>query len=461
MMGGPVSEKDDAVNVPHGDEQKFQERLRFRQLDAAASQALQASAEALKPFLKSSIDALYEHMASWPNLMEMFADRSRMEHARKSQFEHWSRLFSGDFGPEYAASVQRIGRTHSRIGLEPQWFLGAYARVTADLQRAALELALPRLAKDPQAADRLKALLSAIVRATNFDMDLVVSVYLEDQRQRHQKAVQTLSATFRNSVAATIDRSTSDLEAASAQIRASVDENGKQSRRADDSVRRAHLSLQSVAAALEEVSRSVTEIRQQTAHSRAVAEDAVARTRGVNQAMSGLEGAVSRINDSVAAINDIAERTNILAINASIEAARAGVVGKGFAVVAAEVRKLAGQTVEATEAIRGQTDELRAASGKSRDAVEGIVGIIGQIDRTSSSIAGAVEEQGVVTQEIARDAQAAADQSVEVTRAIEELARSTDETGQVTGSLSQVVRTMKDDLGRLNAEVDDFLEKLV
>lgn len=448
------------MNVPT-DQDTFYERLRFRQLDTAAAEALKASAEGLKPSLKASIDALYDHMAGWPGLMALFADRSRLEHARRSQFEHWSRLLSGDFGPEYAASVQRIGRTHSRIGLEPQWFLGAYSRITADLQRAAFELALPRLGKDPLAPKRLKSLLAAIVHATNFDMDLVVSVYLEDQRLQHQKVVETLSSTFRASVSSAIERSTAELEAAAAQIRGRVDENGVQSRRADHSVHQAHLSLQSVAAALEEVSRSVSEIRQQTSVSRSVAEEAVARTRNVNQAMSGLEGAVARINDSVAAINDIAERTNILAINASIEAARAGVVGRGFAVVAAEVRKLAGQTVEATEAIRGQTLELRAASEKSQGAVEGIVSVIGQIDRTSSSIAGAVDEQGVVTQEIAREAQAAADQSVEVTKAIEELSRGTDETAQVAGALSQVVRTMKEDLGRLNAQVDDFLGQLV
>ena len=69
-------------------------------------------------------------------------------------------------------------------------------------------------------------------------------------------------------------------------------------------------------------------------------------------------------------INGIAKQTSLLALNASIEAARAGEAGRGFAVVATEINDLASQTQGATADIEKIIDELKAASGAARTAVE-------------------------------------------------------------------------------------------
>lgn len=80
-----------------------------------------------------------------------------------------------------------------------------------------------------------------------------------------------------------------------------------------------------------------------------------------------LETKVKTIESVMGTITDISSQTNLLALNASIEAARAGEHGKGFAVVAEEVRKLADQSVKATEEVKRTIIEIQQGSHQAVD----------------------------------------------------------------------------------------------
>jgi methyl-accepting chemotaxis protein len=75
--------------------------------------------------------------------------------------------------------------------------------------------------------------------------------------------------------------------------------------------------------------------------------------------IEGLELQSRNIANFVNVINGIAAQTNLLSLNASIEAARAGDAGRGFAVVAEEIRKLADQSVSASNEIKGIVNEIQ------------------------------------------------------------------------------------------------------
>lgn len=84
------------------------------------------------------------------------------------------------------------------------------------------------------------------------------------------------------------------------------------------------------------------------------------------------EHAIS-ISRQVGLIQHIAGQTKLLALNASIEAARAGEAGKGFSVVASEIKKLAEQSSQASEAITQSIAGMESITGSAADEFDQMI----------------------------------------------------------------------------------------
>ncbi|GMX60095.1 hypothetical protein Elgi_68620 [Paenibacillus elgii] len=67
---------------------------------------------------------------------------------------------------------------------------------------------------------------------------------------------------------------------------------------------------------------------------------------------------ITKIRSIIGMVQEIADNTTLLGLNASIEAAHAGDYGRGFAIVANEIRKMAGESKEASKIIRQQLPEI-------------------------------------------------------------------------------------------------------
>lgn len=90
-------------------------------------------------------------------------------------------------------------------------------------------------------------------------------------------------------------------------------------------------------------------------------------------AVERLEKNAKQIENIISLVGDIADQTNLLALNASIEAARAGEHGRGFAVVAEEVRQLAEQSRNAVQGITGLIENIQAEVKSVVDQILGQV----------------------------------------------------------------------------------------
>ena len=219
-------------------------------------------------------------------------------------------------------------------------------------------------------------------------------------------------------------------------------------------------NVQTVAATAEELSASISEIGRQVAQSSQIAQNAVTEADSTNQTVQGLAEAAAKIGDVVNLINEIAGQTNLLALNATIEAARAGEAGKGFAVVAQEVKNLANQTAKATEEISAQIAGIQEETGDAVAAIEKIRGVIGEISDIAITISSAVEQQGISTQEIARNVMQAAKGTQDVNKNIEEVSEAASETGEAAARVLKSTRELSVHATTLTSEVDEFLREV-
>ncbi|WP_394558903.1 CHASE3 domain-containing protein [Aquipseudomonas alcaligenes] len=182
----------------------------------------------------------------------------------------------------------------------------------------------------------------------------------------------------------------------------------------------------------------------------------------VGENITHLAEQVQTIGEIIATVNDLAEQSNLLAVNASIEAAKAGEQGKGFSVVAQEVKSLAEQSKQATVQVRGILGEIQRATSStvlaaeqgSRAVSEGVKqsGLAGEAIRLLSL---SIDEGAQAVAEIAVSAQqqlAGMDQLVQAMESIREASAqnmaSSKQAESAAQGLHKLGQKMKDMLAR-------------
>jgi methyl-accepting chemotaxis protein len=281
----------------------------------------------------------------------------------------------------------------------------------------------------------------------------------EDKRQNMNE----LADRFDRRVKEVVDgvgSAATEMQATAQQMSATAEETSRQSANVATASDQATANVQTVAATAEQLSASITEIGRQVAQSVKITANAVSESEAANGTIEGLADAANRIGEVVTLINDIAGQTNLLALNATIEAARAGEAGKGFAVVAQEVKNLANQTAKATEEISQQIGNVQEESSGAVGAIEKIRSIIGEVNDIATTISSAVEQQGVSTQEIARNVQQAAKGTQDVNENIESVSKAAGETGSAAGQVLTASQEMARQAEGLRGEVDRFLAEV-
>ncbi len=438
---------------------EISDRLKFLGWAPESGMALGEFMPVLQKNMPDIIASFYRHLAGFPPLAAMFKDQASLDRAGKAQQSHWTALFSGRFDDAYVASVRRIGLMHSRIGLEPRWYIGGYSFVLGALYGVAA--AHHRSWLHPaEAAAKTARLMQALNQAVMLDMDIAISIYIQENKSSFDKRIETLAGRFEAQFATVVGgmaSASAALKGTAEALTGTAEQTADQATLVASAAEEANAGVQTVATAAEELTASINEISRQVTQSSRTTDQAVESTRRTDAIMQALATGAEKIGDVVGLISQVAAQTNLLALNATIEAARAGDAGKGFAVVASEVKNLAAQTTKATETISQQVNDLQAATKEAVQAIGGITLTIGEINQVATAIAAAIEEQGAATQEIARSVQDVAAGTREVSANISGVGQGAKGTGESALLVLRAAEEQATQAEGLRLTVRDFL----
>jgi methyl-accepting chemotaxis protein len=256
-------------------------------------------------------------------------------------------------------------------------------------------------------------------------------------------------------VATAVSSSAEELTAVSQEMKNNAKQTAEQATSASVSAEQVNQNTSTVAIAVEQMNASIREIAKTVAQGAKVATDAVKTATRTNQTIDKLGQSSIEIGKVIRVITSIAQQTKLLALNATIEAARAGDAGRGFAVVANEVKELAKQTANATEDISQRIEAIQLDTKSAVDAIAQITDIINQINDLQSTIASAIEEQTVTTNEIARNISEAARGTSDITRNIGIVALNAQSTTDGVSHMSQAAT----ELARMAVDLQKAVNK--
>lgn len=377
-----------------------------------------------------------------------------------AQLDNWRLLCLSDLGPEYRASVKKVGLARMKAELSPHWFMVGVGFV---LQRMRDVVDGHYRWNTRKAA----SMNGALRQVALFDIDVSVTSYLEFNIKRAQKRQQEIEAAvrqFETGIAAgtgEISHTSSLLHTTAAELRSQAYEASNCAEFAGNMSQSTLDGISDGAKTTESVSAFITDVGRQASQAQTIAAEAVERTRAASDSIGVLAETVTRIGSVVSMIKAITSRINLLALNAAMEAARAGNAGRGFAVVAAEVKSLANQTAQATEEIANQIVRIQSATQQSVTDIRSTSVTIHEIAQISEATAASLNEQAMETTRVNQRMGTAAAQTNSVRDAISSVRSASLATQDAADRLSSLAGTIDERTEALRVNVRTFLERVL
>lgn len=287
----------------------------------------------MEKYIEEIVGVFYEKLQHIPNLLKIINQYSTIEKLKQTLAQYLLDMVSGKIDEKYIERRKIIGNVHNRIGLFPEWYIGAFSI----FQNKLFEILMQEL----DSREEIAACYTSFQRLCSYDMQIAINTYIESytasmMKMHEIEELQNRLNESAASLAASAEETTSAIADKERDVQTMFTEIEELKSSSKEMIFHAEQGKNDVSGALDKINYVV---------------DLIENTKALTYE---LNDSSKRIGQIVNTIRGISNQTNILSLNAAIEAARAGESGKGFSVVAQEVRKLAHQTEDALDHIQNQ-----------------------------------------------------------------------------------------------------------
>ena len=157
----------------------LEQRLGYLNLRSEDFEALRSLREPLEKHADAFVAAFYRHLLSFQPTRELLRDPKVKDRLLASQRAYLLSLAGPVVDAAFVAERRHIGEVHERVGLEPRFYLGAYALYLSLLTPIVFEV----FAREPS---RGVDVLVALQKLLMLDAQLAVETYIERRERELQ-----------------------------------------------------------------------------------------------------------------------------------------------------------------------------------------------------------------------------------------------------------------------------------
>jgi signal transduction histidine kinase len=191
----------------------LEQRLTYLNMDGTDLERLRCLAPLLEKHADTFVASFYRQLLSFGPTRDLLADPAVKERLLSKQREYLLSLGNPRLDEAFLAERRRIGHVHARVGLEPRWYLGAYALYFSLLT----PIICDAFSQDPEDASQI---VVSLQKQLMLDAQLAMEAYIDTNAEQLEYLTRELAEHSRqlardfDDQSATLRRTTEQARAA-------------------------------------------------------------------------------------------------------------------------------------------------------------------------------------------------------------------------------------------------------